>query len=405
LPAEKSAWTPPPSTLRSIAETKEAVPQCSRNYVEATATLAPLAAKARGEKCHKGPLQLRKALPGRDCTKWVEEDKQYRPYCSMEAPTNIPSPKPKKPPAPPRLWLPAERSTKDASRSLQSGGSGDPSSPSKPSKSLELSERPSWDTEHHVMFSRMNHEINTGFREYFEKPKRKDSEAVVRCRETYVMSDRQCGWNDEPEPLGESRRTFINNIGPVNVGGCREQQMPSYWRKIGNWRAYSMPSLTAQTGLGAGPPKPGRNPDGGHGHSSLIVALADAPADQSTKFWRDWAKQQSKLGQSPRKRREPHWDDRWAITSSKDNTRNCSYKREYFSVPPGKPGRSGGPRHPRQHRLQRQEDTYGAASLGAGLAGAVSAAASSESPGAAATAPAKAAAAGAAAATPAAQRR
>jgi len=358
-------WTPPPSTLRSIAETKEVVPQCSRQHEVATAALAPLAAKARGEKCHKGPLRLRNARPGRDCTAWVREDKQYRPYFSLEAPTNILSPKLKKPPQPPRLWLPAERSTNDASRSLQSGVSRSNSSPSKPSKSLQLSERPCWDTEHHIMFSKMNHEINTGFREYFGCPKRKDSEGVARCRETYVMSDRQCGWNDEPQPLGESRRTFVNN-----VGGCHEQQMPSYWRKVANWRAFSMPNLTAQTGLGAGPPQPGRNVDGGHSHGSLLAALADAPADQSTKFWRDWAKKQSKLGQSPRKRREPRWDD-------------------HFSVPAGKTVRSG--QVPRQRQRKFTAEMYGAASSGAGSAGAETGAASSELPDVATTAPAKAA--------------
>lgn len=336
--------------IRSASEAKAQLPIFTKGYVECKETLGKMSAKARGVRCHTGPVQLRAAWPARDCSSWVREDKQYHPYSYFEMPNNSPSPKPKKPPQPPRLWLP-EKKSKDAGKkssqastatgtaptatgtapevSLQTGGS----SPSKASKvKPDAASKPDWDTKHHIMSSRLNDEVQAGIREYFDTPKMKESQGMPKVREQYAMHDRQCGWNDEPAELGEMRRTLFDNIGPFSLGGCKQQQLPSYWRKVKNWHAHSAPDLKAEGGLSGS-----RLPH--TGDRSLLAALADAPASQTTEFWRGWAEATSKPGALPSTAYGKGWDSRFGVTWSKDNDSLNKRQREYFSVPHGKPGR------------------------------------------------------------------
>lgn len=178
-----------------------------------------------------------------------------------------------------------------------------------------------WDTEHNVMVSRMNHEVQVGVREYFDKPIRKESEGVQKLRVEYTMNDRQCCWNDEPDKLGEGRRTIFNNIGPYNRGGCKQQQKPSFWRKIKDWHAYSTPELHNISLTGSRVE-----------HMNLLEALADTPAHESTAFWKGW--QESQTNSKP-ERTNKRWDNRWNVTFSLGNQELNARCREYFSVPQG----------------------------------------------------------------------
>lgn len=336
------------------------LPNLARSMSELRATTGTMSSKNRGEGiggCHKGPLKLRHSRPGRDCTSWVRENKQYSPYTCFPAET----PLVKKGTGPPPLFMlarnkdPKPRKTKaDLSAELQGlsipgqektakpgelssplGGSASPSKASKPKKTPQeiLLDRPGWDTEHNVTFSRMNHEVQVGVREYFDKPKRRgENEGVPKIRERYAMCDRQAGWNDEPCAMGDPRPTYLNNVGPYNLGGCKDQQLPSYWRKVENWHAYSAPELALTQGITGT-----RSPVAGD--RSLLAAMADTPATQSASFWRGYAKETSKHPESyPTEGPPKGWDGRWGITPSKDNDGMNSRMREYFSVPEGRPG-------------------------------------------------------------------
>lgn len=289
---------------------------------------SPMTAKARGEPLHPGPLKLRDALPPPDRLQWVRENKLYHPYSYFESPSN-PLPEPAgKPGPPPKLWLPErakEPKSRRASASAASGSggasagvqsdahsgkssssraaptsssSGDQASPAGNQKVTKKFDPPAWDTEHHVMVSRANSEVRPGVREYFDKPMRKDSEGVPKYRELYAMNDRQCGWNDEPPPLGQSRHTFLDWVTEYNVGGPKGHQLPSYWRKNAKLSA-SAPTLGARASKG--------NSGSQAGERTLLERLADMPAGKSTEFWRQWS-ESSELRSSSSKFMEKNVD-------------------------------------------------------------------------------------------------
>eukprot|EP00931_Biecheleriopsis_adriatica_P104234 TRINITY_DN78928_c0_g1_i1.p1 TRINITY_DN78928_c0_g1~~TRINITY_DN78928_c0_g1_i1.p1 ORF type:complete len:405 (+),score=83.68 TRINITY_DN78928_c0_g1_i1:33-1217(+) len=312
-------------------------PALAAKIIEVRDTYGKMAAKTRGVRLHTGPLKLRQSLPARDCTSWVRQDKQYNPYSYFESPANKPTPKPPKPKGPPPLWLPPTGPT---------GKGAERSSPKKTDKpkladfdETTLGRKP-WDTDHHIMVSRMNHEVQTGVREYFDVPKRKEGEGIPKMRERYVMNDRQSGWNDLPGMPGEARKTLFDSIGPYNLGGCKVQQLPSYWRKVKDWGSLStpeMPSL-ALSGSKSGP---------GMDKKSLLQSLANTPGPECVKFWRTWAENGNNFANTVEaeeaeslKSQLTKWDDSWNITWSQGNDELNQRCREYFSVPFGGTGRS-----------------------------------------------------------------
>lgn len=345
------------------SEAADQLPLFSQSFHNAKDSYSKLGARSRGARVHGGPLELRKSLPPRDCTKWIRTDKKYDPYSYFENPNNKPSPKPEKPPPPPSLWVPRRdkepkslhnRRPVDSSPPKEKTGPGIPSTKSSPLKektspgspSLKSSssspffkkanklagkhtEKPPWDTEHHIMHSRMNSEIKPGYREYFDRPVPKDNVGVPKVFEQYGMHDRQCGWNDQPAPLGEYRRTFFNNIGPPSTGGCKQHQLPSYWRNIKDWKTSSAPELPNCSLSRVRSPTSKDH--------SLLEALADMPAAEATAFWRGWAGAKAEV---PETKTQIGWDDRWNVTWSKDNNQYNKYTREYFSIPNGVPGRA-----------------------------------------------------------------
>lgn len=214
--------------------------------------------------------------------------------------------------------------------------------------------RPSWDEKHNLTFSMINPEMRWNEREYFDKPLPKDNKAwddIPKPRQQYCMNDRQLGWADEPAPLGEPRRTYLDHAEPTDgIGGCHKKQLPSYWRKVHNWQAFSVPDLHAHKSI-----SPRKAPslaslkDGSCDQRSLLQELADTPAGEATTFWRGWAAAQEArkagVSEKPPGVRDS-WDDRWNVTWSKDNDTWCSRQREYFSVPLGNLGRATGPPGP-----------------------------------------------------------
>jgi len=334
---------------KKLSKSSPELTNFGKNVVASKEMYASMSAKARGTKIHNGPLELRKALPARDCTAWVRDDKQYSPYSYFENPGNKPSPKPAKSKGPPALWLPPrakdpprKKKKADADELPLGAEAGEDEAdneslyerPKIPGEGLV--DRPPWDTEHHVMFSRMNNEVQVGCREYFDKPIRKEGEGVPKVRELYRENDRRVGFNDEPAPFGESRRTLYDTIGPYNRGGCKEQQLPSYWRKIQNWQPFTMdedPKMSVtQTG------RPLEKPAD---RQALIKALADTPAGEAREFWRGWAQNKAGAGALPPKNKydQPKgWDNRWNVCPSKGNDEINQRNREYFSVPMGLTG-------------------------------------------------------------------
>lgn len=312
---EKAAAAPSRQTPAPVpGSVAKRLPVFSSHYGEACTTLASMTAKARGVKLHPGPLKLRKSLPSRDCTSWVRDDHQYDPYWSGDK-TEVKPREKKAVPLP--LWLP-------------------PSAKEREAAAAQPKEVPPWDAEHHVMYSRMNSELQQGFRQYFDKPKRKEGEGIPKMRERYAMNDRQAGWLDDPAPLGESRRTLFDNIGPYNLGGCKQHQMPSYWRKIKDWSCYdSTPDL----------PVVQKPPEDADQKKGLLMALADMPAAQARAFWKGWleakaaAKAQAKGEQVPEPTPE-EWDERWNVIWSRANQDINPRQREYFSVPFGANGQA-----------------------------------------------------------------
>mmetsp|Transcript_43265 Transcript_43265/g.80613 ORF Transcript_43265/g.80613 Transcript_43265/m.80613 type:complete len:188 (-) Transcript_43265:45-608(-) len=152
------------------------------------------------------------------------------------------------------------------------------------------------------------------------------------------MSDRQLMWYDEPGKPGQLRRTLFDNIGPVNIGGCKEQQRPSYWRKVKDWSSFSSPGLPTIALRGKNPPHGHVVVE--HDHRTLFQALANTPATESAEFWRGWADRNLRRPElnvtSPKRQR---WDESWQVSWAQGNDAMNWRCREYFSVPEGGTGR------------------------------------------------------------------
>lgn len=321
------------------------------------ALFAPLGAHARHVKIHHGPLQLRDAKAPPDRTSWVHADKQYDPYMvfSAETPVQPKSAGPKK------LWLPKELHEPKKRGDKNSGPKYAYTEKDIQTSQKKLAQRPRWDQEHHIMVSQANGEVQKFVREYFDKPIRKEGEGIPKVRELYTMNDRQSGWWDEASPLGEPKHTYLDNCGPWNVGGPKEQQKVSYWRKMVE-KSASAPAL-AKTSI-----------TDSRSHLSLTERLADMPPAQSMQFWRDWTdlskkrlptapeeKQRGKRGKgknrggwpspsensispaqsepmmpiasatSPADKGKQEWNNRWNVCISKDNFDLASGHRQYFT--------------------------------------------------------------------------
>jgi len=199
----------------------------------------PTGAHARGVKIHTGPLKLRAAKKPPYRTDWVHSNKLYDPFITF---SDV-KPSEKKSGCTHKLWFPKELHEPKTKDNKDSGPKLAYSEQDLKDSHKALAGRPRWDTEHHIMASQANAEIQKFVREYFDKPIRKESEGVPKVRELYAMNDRQTGWWDEPSPLGLPKHTYLDNVGPWNVGGPQEAQKPSYWRKIAERGTASLPSL------------------------------------------------------------------------------------------------------------------------------------------------------------------
>jgi len=338
--------TEPPYSDAELGRTQEV---CNALY-------APLGSHARGVRIHTGPIKLRGATDPPDRTSWVHADKQYSPYMVFSAET----PAVEKSAGPPKLWLPRELHEPKKKGVKSSGPKYAYKDKDIKRSNKKLAARPRWDSEHHVMVSQSNEEVQKYVREYFDKPVRKESEGVPKVRELYAMNDRQSGWWDEASPLGMPKHTYLDNCGPWNVGGPKEQQKVSYWRKVVE-KSASAPNLKPKL-------------TDSRSHLSLIERMADMPAAQATQFWRDWVDQskkrlpaapeeKQKKGKKPGKRggwpspgeaqademaqaattlpammvgspaREgkEDWNDRWSVCVSKDNPHLTNGHRQYFT--------------------------------------------------------------------------
>merc|ERR1719321_1637407 len=123
------------------------------------------------------------------------------------------------------------------------------------------------------MVSQANHEVQVYTREYFDKPKRKEGEGIPKVRELYAMNDRQMGWHDLPNPNSGFRRTNLDWVGPYNVGGPKEQQMVSYWRKTVGRKIGSLSSPDMRATFGGVSKAPLEQ--------SVLERLAQMPAKKS----------------------------------------------------------------------------------------------------------------------------
>lgn len=189
------------------------------------------------------------------------------------------------------------------------------------------------------MVSRMNNEVQSGVREYFDKPKRKEGEGIPRMRERYAMSDRQLAWYDEPGKPGEMRRTVLDSVGAYNIGGCKDYQLPSYWRKVKDRSSLSSPTLPLELRQKTQP----------YGHTpalaerrTLYQALANMPAAEATLFWRGWVEREdgfAKAEAAVSPSQKTRWNNSWQVCAQGNDEMNWRC-REYFSVPLGGTGRS-----------------------------------------------------------------
>jgi len=284
-------------------------------------------------------------------TQKVREDKQYNPYSYFESSSNKATPVLSKSKGPPALWLlPRAKDGRVKAKSHPASPDGKKSGSGTSGDLLGRNDQKPWDTEHHVMISRANSEVQSGVREYFDLPKRKESEGIPKMRERYVMSDRAAGWNDEPDKPGQSRRTLFQNVGPYNVGGCKQQQLPSWWRKIKDWGSYSYPELQSHAlNMSKTTTKDKRMEE-----KAMLHALANSPPGKSAEFWRGWAdennhfaKEVEQAFETDLKTRLQPWNNAWNVTYSKGNDEFNQRSREYFSVPMGGTGRfTPGPKTP-----------------------------------------------------------
>jgi len=117
----------------------------------------------------------------------------------------------------------------------------------------------------------LNPGISADGRQYFDKPRMRESETwdvlVAKPRSEYRMTDRQTGWLDESPPLGESRRTYLDHV-------VDRPQVPSYWRNIQNWHAFSVPDLASHKAISPRrAPKLSELADGTAVRSSLLEEL------------------------------------------------------------------------------------------------------------------------------------
>lgn len=336
------------------------LPGYSKSVIISKTMYSPMSFKARGESCHKREKMPKKPKmrEPRDCTAWIREGRQYAPYSSFDSKTVEVPPKPRKPREPPHLWLAkdpipavvrlASMTTDNMPLGAEAGEDGaDGKHPPPLPPGATLKDRPSWDAEHHIMESRMNHEIQSLTREYFDKPKKKDGVGVPKVLEQYTTCDRQCSWKDVPAPFGESRYTIWDNIVEP-----RAQQLPSYWRKIGAWDTFSAPALHDLSIAKKGRPKerPMEKVHTGKGKKDMLKAVADLPADQAKEFWRGWVEKQTSEDAMPPPNRwdQPHgWDDRWQIGPAQFNQQFNPHAREYFAVPRGALGSSMDLRKPK----------------------------------------------------------
>jgi hypothetical protein len=213
--------------------------ELSRTLDVAKTNYAPIGAHARGAKIHNGPLSLRDAKKPPNRVGWVHGDKKYDPYITFSAE----KPMEKKSGAPPQLWFPKELREPKKKGVEGSGGKVAYLEQDIKDSHKSLAARPRWDSEHHIMVSQCNQEVQKFVREYFDKPIRKESEGVPKVRELYSMNDRQTGWWDEASPLGLPKHTYLDNCLEFNVGGPLEGQKVSYWRKVAEKGSASMPTL------------------------------------------------------------------------------------------------------------------------------------------------------------------
>eukprot|EP00927_Polykrikos_kofoidii_P049648 TRINITY_DN43683_c0_g1_i1.p1 TRINITY_DN43683_c0_g1~~TRINITY_DN43683_c0_g1_i1.p1 ORF type:complete len:444 (-),score=63.83 TRINITY_DN43683_c0_g1_i1:68-1399(-) len=373
------------ATLQSRLEgsgTDEVMNQSQRYEISKT-VYTPMAATARNAKVHDGPTSRAPAAKTKGRTKWMREDKRHNPYSYFDSKNHATAPAEKKLPTP-KLWFPEtaedvkikkaaelkrEQEVEDLGEGEDGGGDfgGAVGSDAKPkTKPKKFPEAP-WDTEHHTMVSMANPEVQVFCREYFDKPMKREGEGIPKVRELYSMNDRQGGWCDEPAPLGELRRTYLDWVAPYNVGGPKCQQLPSYWRQNVR-KSASAPSLNATFGGISKTPA----------DQSFLERLAQMPASQSSEFWRGWLQHSTKTrpekpgkDKSRRTKDRKHWlekggtkasgdasasaiktdsmaellgestptpkggkrdwNDRWSVTHSKDNERMTKGHQQYFT--------------------------------------------------------------------------
>lgn len=209
-------------------------------------------------------------------TRWIIEDRLHHPYNAGDHPDNKPKPLPKRNPVPPPIWYPT-RGRQTKAEPLGSTVSLDDT----------RHKRVPWDAEHHIKPSKANSEVQVGCREYFDRPLQKENDGVPKVLEVYQFNDRIGVWDDRPVPRVTRepadryaakgfRRTIFTQIGPFNLGGCKDQQMVSYWRKnVGKQDAYSLsPSKTPRQ----------HAPD-----ESLCARLAVWNAPEAADYWREWS--------------------------------------------------------------------------------------------------------------------
>jgi len=295
-PQAGSAATEPPYSDAELKRTHEV---CSSLYGD-------LGAHHRGIKIHYGPPKLRKAYVN-DRTTWVADDKRNSPYMVFSSETPLET----KGPGPPKLWLPKELHEPKKKGVANSGPKFAYTDGDIKKSHKKLAARPRWDSEHHIMVSQANGEVQKFVREYFDRPIRKESEGVPKVRELYTMNDRQSGWWDEASPLGEPKHTYLDNCGPWNVNGPKDQQKVSYWRKVVE-KSASAPVL------------PKAKITDSRAALTLTERLADMPPAQATQFWRDWVdtsknrlppppeiilteKEQKRLEKQAKKRQKEGW--------------------------------------------------------------------------------------------------
>lgn len=157
--------------------------------------------------------------------------------------------------------------------------------------------------------------------------------------------------------MGEPKHTYLDNCLPWNVGGPKDGQKVSWWRRVVE-KSQSMPAVRTSI-------------TDSRSHLSLTERLADVPAPQATQFWRDWVElskkrlptapeetlRKNRRGKTPKrggwpspsdqddepdaaatmpapareKEEKPEWDNRWSVCVSKDNPNLMNGHKQFFS--------------------------------------------------------------------------